>query len=317
MSNDVYGDLYTILKHLNSNGQLALLQYLNEQSDFQKHSNPYLIAKKFYADPNINKNIYHYTSIDSLKNILLKRQFFVGSINDMNDPMEIKYTYSLALRELKKLGASAEEINTFKDDSKVPIFDTYIWSFTYNDHSQALQNYGEIALEFNTQKVQEVLANRYTNPEFENMQSGNGYVFSINVEYDLKTQEDYIMPVIIEWLRAYRGLRFNETIDLAKEIRMQCLQALFLFSICFKREKYEQEQEIRFVIARLTHDNDFQNDLSFNGSPKSIADISPDMLNGIVVTHKNHADRKIDYLRHLLDKQGFNKTKVRLTSLDY
>lgn len=167
------------------------------------------------------------------------------------------------------------------------------------------------------QSVQDALAEANTNPYFENMGIGNAYVFSLNVIYDLSIQRRFITPVLVEWLRAYRGLRWEETIEYAKQIRMECLQALYLFSLCFKREIYNQEQEIRFVVERLTKNNEKQNDLFFNGSPKVVANISHDMLKGVIVTHKNNADKRIKELKNILCKNQFNKTKVRVTELDY
>lgn len=300
----------------NSNSLVALRDWVNNDSDFQQHSKQYIIAKRFYADPNENKRIYHYTKMDRLDSILKAKRFYIGSIKDMNDPMEISYTYNLAKKVLKSLGATTSEIDVFNQDRKVTFFDTYIWCFSYSDYNQALQNYGDIALGFDTQQIQESLANQYTKPKFENMQIGDGYVFPLKVEYDLDVQKEYITSIMVEWLRAYRGLRYTETLPIANAIRLQCLKALFLLSLCFKRYKYHQE-EIRFVIEKITQDSKLQNDTVFNGYPKSVAYIKQNMLKEIVVTHKDDADKNIDALKQILNRNDFAKVKVRLTDLDY
>ena len=44
-----------------------------------------------------------------------------------------------------------EELNTILPD------DVYVWSFSENDYSQALSNYGDIALGFDSQGIMEQL----------------------------------------------------------------------------------------------------------------------------------------------------------------
>lgn len=107
----------------NSNSLVALRDWVNNDSDFQQHSKQYIIAKRFYADPNENKRIYHYTKMDRLDSILKAKRFYIGSIKDMNDPMEISYTYNLAKKVLKSLGATTSEIDVFNQDRKVTFFE--------------------------------------------------------------------------------------------------------------------------------------------------------------------------------------------------
>lgn len=102
----------------NPNSVAALSEWVNKDSDFQQHSEEQTIARKFYADPNKNKRIYHYTDMDNLDSILKSNSFYLGSINDMNDPMEVKYTYNLAKEILKSLGATATELAVFNQDYK-------------------------------------------------------------------------------------------------------------------------------------------------------------------------------------------------------
>ena len=79
----------------------------------------------------------------------------------MNDNKEIKYVYEL-MKKLKLLGApndiilKLEELNTILPD------DVYVWSFSENDYSQALSNYGDVALGFDSQEIMEHLASYYS-----------------------------------------------------------------------------------------------------------------------------------------------------------
>lgn len=55
----------------------------------------------------------------------------------------------------------------------------------------------------------------------------------------------------------------------------------------------------------------------FKGHPKTIANITPNMLKEIVLTHKNNADKRECELKQILERNGFAKVKIRLTDLDY
>lgn len=105
--------------------------------------------------------------------------FLIGSIHYMNDDKEIKYVYELMKKELKLLEApndiilKLEELNTILPD------DVYVWSFSENDYSQALSNYGDIALGFDSQGIMEQLASYYSKGKktLDEYTVGNAYVF--------------------------------------------------------------------------------------------------------------------------------------------
>ena len=56
--------------------------------------------------------------------------------------------------------------------------DVYVWSFSENDYSQALSNYGDIALGFDSQGIMEQLTSYYSKGKktLDEYTVGNAYV---------------------------------------------------------------------------------------------------------------------------------------------
>lgn len=305
------------LSNINNDGIQSLKDYVDMNSGFQKHSLGENIARRFDVNPLKVDTIYHYTDISVLKKLVDSKQFYMGSVYHMNDPLEIKYTYNRSKKLLKKMGTSEKEVNAFDADSKVSIFDSYIWSFSANKNNQALNNYGEISIGVDVQKLQNHLANRNTNLYFENMHEGNGYTFPLFVEYGERIQDEYLNAVLREWLQVYRGLRNTSMNRISNDIGFECIQALFLYSLCFKRHLLYQEEEIRFVVEKITLSGNLQPDTTFNKKPVIVTDFTPDMISSIIVSHKNGADKRIKEIRDYLDLHGFHKTSVILTDMPY
>ncbi|TPR24683.1 hypothetical protein DY120_05235 [Apilactobacillus micheneri] len=305
-------EFHKIYDSLNQYGKSALNSITDEQSDYRTHSHD-IIYKRFYINAHDIGEIYHYTSISALKNIVQTKLFYVGYIHSMNDPLEVRYTYRVAIEYLKQLDATKAEIDAFINDYQHNNFDSYVWSFSPNRNSQALGNYGDVALGFDSQKIQQKLSAQYTSPDFQHMGEGYGYVFPLKVEYNQKTHKAFIMPIIKEWLDAYRGLRgvWN---SVAIDIRKRCLSSLFLLSLCFKRQILWQEEEIRYVIVK-PKSNHFDASALVSDRPISLAQINPNILREVVLS-RNSEGRKQE-VKDILTDNGFSKTKVKITDLPY
>lgn len=78
-----------------------------------------------------------------------------------------------------------------------------------------------------------------------------------------------------------------------------------------------QEEEIRFVVERISISKEQKPDTHFNNRPVIITDFTPDMVSSIVVSHKNGADKRIKEIKQYLIKHGFDQTKVLLTDMPY
>ncbi|MBZ5997283.1 hypothetical protein [Leuconostoc gasicomitatum] len=306
----------TLISTLTEEGKLALNDFYDEKSDFYQHAEPMLIANKFNCDPNIFPNLYHYTSIDVLKNIISKKKIYLGSIHSMNDQKDGLYAFELGAIELESLGASKEEIQDFNLFNKNIPRNNYIWSFSANDHSQSLQHYGEIALSFNNQDIQYSLSKHFSKGanDFSEFSRGNGFSFPLKVEYDIKTQLEYIKPVVKEWLYAYRNINVDSSDML--EI-MQCsAQAMFLFSLCFKNPDLYQEEEIRFVVVKINgKENDIEPEIIFNGKPVVSLEITPSLIKSVILSHEVFEQET--NIRNILNQSNFTNTTIEKTRLPY
>ena len=218
---------------MNKDGMQLLNDYYDENSNFYQRAQPELIANKFYADPSKIKIYIIILPMKHLKNSIFI-YFLIGSIHYMNDDKEIKYVYELMKKELKLLEApndiilKLEELNTILPD------DVYVWSFSENDYSQALSNYGDIALGFDSQGIMEQLASYYSKGKktLDEYTVGNAYVFPVKVEYDYEVQSKYIKALAHAWLVAHDNFKYDP--DDMEVIIGSIVQALHFFSLVFK-----------------------------------------------------------------------------------
>jgi hypothetical protein len=315
--NSIPEDIKITINSLSKDGREVLNSMYDKDSDFYKHAQLNNIIARFFADPKEYDKLYHYTNREGLKGILQSHTFYIGSQYFMNDPRENIYVSELAEKILKKEeSASFQEINDFKNDFRRVKFDLYIWSFTANDHSQALLNYGDFALEFENQELQKKLSN-YFNPninDFSKFNHGNCYIFPLKVEYDRKIQEEYIGSVIHTWLGAYRNLEIDPN-DMDEIINV-CYCALNLFAMCFKDPNLRQEEEIRFVILKQDEDNKLHPDqyIGDNHKPVLLFEFQSDLLKKIIYSKKIKDAEKI---KELLNTNDYKNTKVVSTDLPY
>lgn len=296
-------------------GKWALNEYYDESSDFWKYAHRETIAKKFYANPDEITDLYHYTTYDSFENIVSSRQFFLGSVHYMNDTQEMDYTFKLLKDKLVELEAPQtllKEISNIKYN--VP-FDIYVWCFSENDYSQSLLNYGELALGFKSQDVMDTLALNFSEGArtLDDFVEGNAYVFPLQVEYDLKVQTEYIKTIAKVWLAAFRNIN-KDSYDMG-EIISTCLQAIYLFSLCFKNPYLRQEEEIRYLIINLNNISDFKPDFYIGEKPFVSCNLSSEMLRKVILSKQKLS--KIEDVKSILQNQGFVMTQVESTKLPY
>lgn len=313
-----------MVKDLPDIGKEALAAWYDEDSEFYQHAQQEIIAKKFLLDTNekINKNIYHYTSVDSFKKIVQSKVFLIKEKSYMNDPEEFEYTFSLAKNELKRLGATDSELGVFGQlHNSSPFNDMYIWSFTRNGESQTLfGNYNGadrdgVALQFNSQDVQEQLAAHFAHDKksLDEFTEGNAYVFPLRVVYAKKEQLEFIQPVITEWLKALRCLNLDRY-DMS-EILLDCLKALTLFAMCFKNPYLRQEEEVRFLVLNINSDSKNHPEVEIGETPFVQCEINSSFLKSVIM--QTNGTTTVDELKDMLVKKGFSKTEVRKSVLPY
>lgn len=304
-----------MLESLDIDAQQLLADHYDENSNYFCRVQPAKIAHAFEADPINEPFLYHYTDLNSLKAILQSHSFLIGRYTDMNDKSEKRYTYTLCKEILKKAGATRNELQVFNDDISNQFLDYYIMSLTHNKSSQALANYGDIAIQFKNQDIQDHLANKITPPYFyKKLYPGDGLVYPLKVLYDREEQLAYISTIMNAWLTAFRNKDrdYNDMI----QIRDEVLKALELYSQCFKDSLLYQEEEIRFVVVKIMDkDHHTMPDLFFNKMPKIKLDIDPSMISSVIVSHK--LENKINAIQEILKSYGYKNTKVQVTDLLY
>ncbi|WP_438341114.1 hypothetical protein ACSKF1_03730 [Lactiplantibacillus plantarum] len=315
---DIKNQVIQTLNALDDDGKKALLAYNDESSDFFQNAQPMLLASRFLADPKKYPKLYHYTKSSSLKLILRSRTFLTGSISEMNDSEEIKHTNDMCLKILKSLGASKNELDEFSIQFIATMihFDIYLWCFTNSGDSMAMSRYGDTALEFNNQDIQNNLASKFTPLNFANgyMKSGDSFVFPLVVNYDQEFQEQYLIPILKVILGAIRNIDVDPS-DM-KEILQNSLHSIFMLSLCFKRPEIWEEREIRFVVLRLVKDGSSQEEIiTSSGKHKVKIPLNDSTLKQIILD-RNWENKESD-MRNLLDQFGFNGTRIRLTKIPY
>lgn len=308
-------DVKRIVQSMNKDGLQLLNDYYDEKSNFYQRAKPELIANEFYADPNKLKKIYHYTTYEAFEKILSSSTFLIGSIHYMNDNKEIKYVYELMKKELKSLGAPNDIIHKLEELNTILPDDVYVWSFSENDYSQALSNYGDIALGFDSQEVMEHLASYYSKGKktLDEYTVGNAYVFPLKVEYNYGVQSKYITTLAHAWLVAHDNLK-NDPDDM-EVIIGSIVQALHFFSLLFKNPYLRQEEEIRYIIFNINEDNLLNPELYMNNKPFTSCKITNEILKEVIINP--NSEKNLEEVENSLNKQGFTNALVNLSKLPY
>lgn len=306
------------IDNMSLQGKVAFFHYLYESSEFRKHSSIVENVHKFAIDTSNDIKIYHYTTNESLKNILDSKYFRIKSYNYMNDTNEFKWASIIAVKHLSSIGADKHEIEAFENKVKKPPFKyCYIWSFTENSDSQNLfGSYGNksgLALEFSLQNIMRKLSTINANGknDLDDFSQGDGYVFPLHVEYNKKVQEEYVYAVADEWLRAYRS--FEDNPNYMAKIMLICEKNMFMFNLCFKNPLLYQEEEVRFLIIKVGKERNVI-DLEVDGIDYTKCPIDTNMINTIKIQTGNDIS-ELD-LKRLLSKYNLN-TKIIRSELPY
>lgn len=304
-----------MINKLDRDGKQLLNDYEDINSELFKHIHPVNIAERFLADSKIADKLYHYTSYEAFKKIIDSQQFLIGSAYHMNDLGELKYIYDLLKEELINLNAPSEFISHIEHMKNNVNPDVYIWSFTKNASSQALQNYGDVAIEFKNQEIQENLARCFAKDAdtLDDYGEGNAYVFPLTVVYDKETHKKYIKIIAKSWLTAVK----NHPIDPydMEKISEDIVQAFIFFSMIFKNPILYQEEEIRFIIMNINDGESINPDTYLGDKPVKKFEFTSEIIQKIILTYK--LKDEINTTKKYLQSRNFNNTKVVLTEMLY
>lgn len=299
----------------------ALYDYYDENSNFFIHANPNLLINgiQFHDGDNY---IYHYTSINSLKKIIKSHEFLVKSFDFMNDNKEFVYTYEKSKRILKDLGALDNEISIFENSliNKNPFKDCYIWSFTENGNSQNLfGNYSSdkngIAMKFKSSTIMKEMASHFAKGKanLDKFTYGNAFTFPLRVVYDEKIQNEWLIPILNEYLSCLRCQKYDPY-DMNTILNL-CLADLVIISMCFKNPLLYQEEEIRFVAANINENNKKHPEKVINKIPFVTVPFKNKILSEVILQPNNDIDTM--ELKDNLKRYGFVNTKIKMSELPY
>lgn len=318
LTDEVPENTKLMIANLNDYGKRAIVNYHDLSSDFHKHADLSKNVHKFGENAEINTPLFHYTTVSSLNSILESGHFRIKQANFMNDPDEFRWASKLAIIYLKDFGATIEEIDRFSQMVKnQPFHDAYIWSFSKNDDSETLFHvYGGndgIALELGEKDVMNMLAthNAHGKSTLDQFDLGDAYTFPLNVLYDAGEQENYIKPLVQEWLDTYRGLR-NDPDDMI-EILTLCSQNIALFNMAFKNPKLFHEEEFRFVSLRRNNGT-ISPELRVNGIPFINCEFNPEYIQSITLSP--NCDVSEERVKEIIQQFNLN-IDVRKSTLPY
>lgn len=200
LTSEVPEDTKKMIRSLNKDAQELLIQMVSKGSDYDRYIRIENVLKKYVLDTSMNQELYHYTSITNLKKILHSKQWLIKRYNYMNDPSEMKWALKMANSMLNQ-NEDIQLIKSFNDMFRAnPFNDLYIWSFSLNNHNQALfgnYSHGEdgIAIKFKAQEVQNTLATTYAHGKQDpnKFQFGDSFVGACKVEYDIDIQKSIFL----------------------------------------------------------------------------------------------------------------------------
>lgn len=314
LTDDIPQKTIDMIKSLPDYGKKVILDCYNENSEFFMHCCPKIICNKFLFK---GSKLYHYTDQRGLKGIIKSHEIRLNNIFMMNDNEEIQYTLKLCIEWLKNQGFK-HMILDFKDFfNSFSNFNAYIMSFSENDTSQALQNYGDYALSFKNKDIQKMLVTgsipQQKRKEKCSFSDLNAFSFPLKVVYNKKTQMEYISNVMNAWVSSFKCIRYD--LNDMLEIMTYCVKAIFLFSLCFKNPILYQEEEIRFVT--LFFDNQGKLKINYNTDGKNYVSFpfQTEILKSVVLSRK--AKLTSNDVNRLLKNNQFNNTEVKITKLPY
>lgn len=320
LTSEVPEDTKKMIRSLNKDAQELLIQMASKGSDYDRYIRVENVLKKYVLDTSMNQELYHYTSITNLKKILHSKQWLIKRYNYMNDPSEMKWALKMANIMLAQ-NADIQLIKSFNDMFRAnPFNDLYIWSFSLNNHNQALfgnYSHGEdgIAIKFKAQEVQNTLATTYAHGKQDpnKFQFGDSFVGACKVEYDIDIQKKYISKIVDFWVTAYKN-RSKDQYDM-NEIMKRCMITLVFLSMIFKNPYLSQEEEIRFLVINKNSDASVHADKIIDGIPYMKTKLNNKLIKEII--NKTGNNITTSEITKIINEMGFSEIDVTSSDLPY
>lgn len=191
--------------------------------------------QQFLEKADINEKLYHYTSMDALYGMIKNKEFWWGSLAEMNDTRELKYF----IDDLKtKLKVGNEEDEQTRYDAVFSIIDTKLQNGAYQyamcfshleDDAAQWERYADnakgVRIAFNLKKLRELFYRSLVVP-------GNVYY-----GYDVREHEHY--TYLQEYIRSGNQTQFSTIEGWASNI--------LITAASYKHKSFQSENEYRFT----------------------------------------------------------------------
>lgn len=304
------------------------------------------VLKKPQNFTNFNEgNVYHYTNIDSLEQIITTKSLCISKSNYLNDKTELDYAFNLIYQiynnsnEYKNI--SLKIMNVLINMIKESLEESYILSFSVNNDSLILWgNYSQFEgynIDFNIKE----LFDRFKDEKvyiISNEKDKNGCFKRIRIEredtdenismvsgkviYDLETQIEIIKNQLISLDDLNKN--FYKFIDMSEEykntfsdIKNKICKMLAMYVQLFKNPSFQQEEEYR-ILFTLNKKMDIVKYRKCSGIFIPYIKIAFEDYNdkykkglpieGINIGPKNNMDIAINGLKAFLESEGYKTT---------
>lgn len=201
--------------------------------------------------------LFHYTSVEALKNILENREFWLTESKYLNDYQELRYTYDMILKEFMpqyehKLfyGPLIQELrNSFEQESTQ---DYYILSTSLQKDNLTLWSQFSgltgYCLGIDLEKFRQAMTKRYQ------------FIFDGQVIYSHDEQLNILKHIVDETaIEIFSNEKVQSFQDIPDEIDSEQVTELGLFlGVCFqlhalffKHQSFASEEEYRFIVMGM------------------------------------------------------------------
>lgn len=291
----------------------------------------------------VNNNVYHYTNIDSLEQIIKNQTLWISKSSYLNDKTELNYTFDLIYKIYgngkKYKNITKKRINAIIDMIKNSLEESYILSFSVNSDSLILWgNYSKFEgynLDFNIKK----LFHRITDGKVyitTNEKDHNGKFKKIKIDrnhnkkkisivsgkiiYKLEEQKKIIEHQLncLDYLyeNYYTSAKISKDYkNKFYSIIIKLCQTLATYVQLFKDPSFEQEEEYRILLTL----NEKMNIIKFRKCSGifipyiEIVFLDYDSfhekglpIEGIKIGPKNNMDIAINGLKSFLESESYN-----------
>ncbi|WFR57107.1 DUF2971 domain-containing protein [Anaerocolumna sp. AGMB13025] len=293
-----------------------------------------------------SEKIYHYTSANALKNIIIDNELWVTHGNFLNDYSEVTYIYKIILKvcqDIMKNNNDAMKLykmimKKHKEDHDW-FSQLFILSFSTNSDSLTLwsefSNFYGYNLEFNIGDIRSKLDLEIIKYEcfivdgkviYDEKRQIEILKNDFNLNWDALVNENNGLPTINNMFRI-KCKEYEEAID---NFVMYIATELLLYAPYFKSEKFKEEQEYRFCFYYDEKDKSkyktkrerhpaYSDNIEFRERSGSIipyikVNLKHDginiPINRIMIGAKNNTDTSLTGTEFFLMKNGYENTVV-------